>query len=382
MSADLACVVHVHSTFSDGTATVGEIVESARAAGADCVLLTDHDSLEARRRGLEGWHGDVLLLVGHEVSPWVGHYLVFGLDEEIDHRGMSEPEIAAAVRRGGAIGFAAHPFSDGSRMSRRIGRPHPWRALEGDDYTGIELWSLVTEAAEAWRTPLEAIGFMRRPEAAMAGPPARNLAAWDRICARRRCVAIGGLDAHQTGFRIRDRVISPFPNERFFRLLRTHVLWEGRTGDGAVDRERLYAALRRGSCYLGVDALGSPKGFRYWAEGPQGELAMGAEGRAGDWTLRAELPRTARVRLICDGREVLSLDGARTVSHSAHGAGVWRLEASLESGGRERTWIVSNPIYLRAGAEPASDNGSERGQGHPRDHGEADEGRRRGDLAA
>jgi predicted metal-dependent phosphoesterase TrpH len=34
---ELTCVVHVHSTFSDGTATVPEIVDVARATGADAV---------------------------------------------------------------------------------------------------------------------------------------------------------------------------------------------------------------------------------------------------------------------------------------------------------------------------------------------------------
>ena len=51
----LACVAHVHSTYSDGTATVAELVNAAEVAGADCLLLTDHDTGEARRRGEEGW---------------------------------------------------------------------------------------------------------------------------------------------------------------------------------------------------------------------------------------------------------------------------------------------------------------------------------------
>jgi hypothetical protein len=47
----LACVAHVHSTYSDGTATVAELVQTTAEVGADCLLLTDHDTLEARRRG-------------------------------------------------------------------------------------------------------------------------------------------------------------------------------------------------------------------------------------------------------------------------------------------------------------------------------------------
>ena len=355
---DLACVVHVHSTFSDGRATVPEIVAAARNSGADAVLLTDHDTLEARRRGLEGWHGEVLLLVGVEISPRGGHLLAFGLDEEIDHRGLSEAEIAAAVRRAGALGFPAHPFSTGLRMSRRIGRPHPWGALDGDDYTGIELWSLVTEAAEAWRGPREAVRFMRHPELACVGPPTVNLARWDRICTRRRCVAIGGLDAHQSGLRLGGRVLSPFPNRRFFRFLRTHVLCaEPPVGELVADRERVYSALREGRCYLGADLLGSPKGFEYWAEGPAGELVpMGGEAPAGEWTLRARLPLAAQLRLIRDGREVERLESATGLEHRVEAPGAWRLEALHERWGRERTWILSNPIYLRAGGGADASN--------------------------
>ena len=47
--------------------------------------------------------------------------------------------------------------------------------------------------------------------------------------------AIGGLDAHQHGFRVRGRLFSPMANERYFRLLCTYALCDGPpTGDGAT----------------------------------------------------------------------------------------------------------------------------------------------------
>ena len=95
---DLSCVVHVHPTFSDGHATVEEMLADARAAGAGALLLTDHDSLEARRQGWEGWHDGVLLLVGQEISPRGGHLLAFGLEGETDHRGRGERELTREVR--------------------------------------------------------------------------------------------------------------------------------------------------------------------------------------------------------------------------------------------------------------------------------------------
>ena len=111
---DLACVVHLHSTYSDGTGTVKQISRAGRRAKVDVVLLTDHDTLEARRRGEEGWYGEVLLLAGVEVSPRRrNHLLAFGLDEPVDHEGLDADAICRAVVDAGGIGFAAHPWSQG-----------------------------------------------------------------------------------------------------------------------------------------------------------------------------------------------------------------------------------------------------------------------------
>ena len=100
---DVSCVVHVHSTYSDGTATVPELLDAARSAGADAILLTDHDTLGAGRDRWEGLHEGVLLLVGTEVGPKQGHYLAFGAACEIRHAGRTAGEIAAAVRAAGGV---------------------------------------------------------------------------------------------------------------------------------------------------------------------------------------------------------------------------------------------------------------------------------------
>jgi hypothetical protein len=126
------------------------------------------------------------------VSPKHGHYLAFGIEEEIPHAGRSARQIAADVRAAGGIGFAAHPFSRGGRMlspsiARWIVLPHGWPALEEDGGTdGIELWSVLSDPAEAWRTPAEAVRRLRHPEAAVAsGPDAQHLHVWDALSARR-----------------------------------------------------------------------------------------------------------------------------------------------------------------------------------------------------
>jgi hypothetical protein len=345
---DLACVVHLHSTYSDGTGTVRQIARAARRSGVDVVLLTDHDTLEARDRGEEGWYGPVLLLAGEEVSPRGGdHYLAFGLDEKIDHEGLSAEQICVAVAEAGGFGFAAHPLSRGSERFRRKGMP--FSALDSEALRGLELWSFATDTAERIRSVAGALRFVAFPDRVLDHPPPENVREWERLCSQRRVVAIGGLDAHQFGIRIGPVVpLRLMSYRRSFRHIRTHVLCdEPLTGELEHDREQVLSALRQGRCYIAVDSVAPARGFSFWAEGPGGILPMGAAAPVGGWTLHALLPRPARLRLLRDGQELVDRQ-APALAHRADEPGVYRVEAYREAHGAERTWVISNPIYLRS----------------------------------
>jgi hypothetical protein len=358
---DVSCVLHLHTTYSDGTATVDELVTAAASTDVDVVLLTDHDSLGARRDGWEGRHAGVSLLVGTEVSPKQGHYLAFGVDREIPHAGRSALQIAGAVRDAGGVGFAAHPFSSGGRMlvpglARRIVLPHAWPALDdprGCD--GIELWSLTTDAAEGWRTPAEAVRWLRDPAPAIAaGPPPHHLRRWDELSSRRRLPAIGGLDGHQPGIRVRGRVMTPLPHRRTFDLLRTHLLCErALTGDVESDWQTVLPALAAGAAWLTCPCVAPAHGARLWAERPDGTIVpMGGEGPAVPSVLRVRLPREADVRVLRDGVPFHSAQGAG-LELPIEGPGAYRVETRIDG----RVWLLSNPVHLRAlsagGREPS-----------------------------
>jgi hypothetical protein len=315
---DLACVVHLHSTFSDGTGTVPQIVAAGARAGVDVVLLTDHNT----RAGAvyEGWHGSVLLLVGEEDTPaGRDHTLVFG----------------------NGLAFAAHPFSRGSQRFRRLSQGMPHTGLASSALTGIELWSFVTDTAERVRSVREGLLFAAAPLRVLRHPPLENVVEWDRMCRSRRVVALGGLDAHQIGVRAFGHVpLRLMGYARSFRQMRTHVLVdEPPSGFLEADRALVYEALGEGRCYIAVDALAPARGFAFWASAG---LAMGAEAPFAGQTLHARLPRPGELRLVRDGVLIASAFSSR-LDFDATAAGVYRVEARL--GGR--TWILSNPIYLR-----------------------------------
>ena len=57
--------IHIHTTFSDGRGDVESIAQIGGTVGLDFLLFSDHMTLEPLHLGLEGWHGDTLVLIGH-----------------------------------------------------------------------------------------------------------------------------------------------------------------------------------------------------------------------------------------------------------------------------------------------------------------------------
>jgi len=343
MPVELSCVIHVHSVHSDGTGTIPEIAAAARQTGADVVVVTDHDDVGAR--GEAGWHGDVLVVAGHEVSPRHGsHLLALGTDVVVPHGGRTSRAVLDDLHRRGGIGFAAHPFSLGGWLLGRAGRAAPYSRLQ-TPLDGIEVWSLVTDTLEYLRSPLELLRFARDPDAVLVDPPTRNLAEWDELGRTRRLPAVAGLDAHQYGIRRGDRVVvRTMSYARTFALLRTHALVDGeivagRDAEGAT--AALLAALAAGHAFLARDSLADATGFSF---GP----GMGDEVAYHDGVeLAASAPRPCTLRLWRDGSLVAEAADAVELRRVADGPGVWRVSAHLMHRGRERTWVLSNPVYLR-----------------------------------
>jgi hypothetical protein len=357
MPTELTCVIHVHSVHSDGTGTIPEIAAAARQTGADVVIVTDHDDVAAL--GEAGWHDgpaadggsdgaartSVLVVAGHEVSPRHGsHLLALGSDVTIPHGGRTSRAVLDDLHRRGGIGFAAHPFSLGGWLLGRAGRAAPYSRLE-TPLDGIEVWSLVTDTLEYLRSPVQLLRFARDPDAVLTDPPARNLAEWDELGRSRRLPAIAGLDAHQYGIRRGDKVlVRTMSYARTFALLRTHALVDvavepGRDAEAAT--AALLRALAAGHAFLARDSLADATGFRF---GP----GMGDE-RAydGPVALTARAPRPCTLRLWHDGDLAAEATDALKLGHTAAAPGVWRVTAHLSHRGHERTWVLSNPVYLR-----------------------------------
>ena len=104
--------LHIHSNYSDGHASVVEIIDAAVHRGLDGIALTDHDNMRgipAARKYIKEQKLDLILIPGVEVTTSEGHLLVLGV-EEPPKRKLSPEETIEAAHTLGGIADVPHPY--------------------------------------------------------------------------------------------------------------------------------------------------------------------------------------------------------------------------------------------------------------------------------
>ena len=61
-------IIHIHSTYSDGSRPIPEIAHIASELALDYLMFTDHNTLQPKRDGMEGWYHGVLIATGYEIN--------------------------------------------------------------------------------------------------------------------------------------------------------------------------------------------------------------------------------------------------------------------------------------------------------------------------
>lgn len=330
-------VIHVHSTYSDGSGSIPTILNAAHQAELDFLILTDHNSLRARSEGWEGWHGETLLMIGDEVSGRRGHCLAIGTQQRVNHR-QTHQGILNDIHRQNGLSFIAHPH--GTYRPLFTEHNHSWENWAADNSTGLELWSYMFD----WIHDFKYYRFWNHykyPHRHITGPDAQTLNKWDQLCQKRRCVAIGGIDAHARKYPLLPFVV--FPYEDAFRTLHTRIyLKSPLTGNKQEDIEAILKALQQGHCYISYDGLMSGAGVQFHTADEQ--FMMGDETLFQSPTkIDVHLPQHATLNIICNGQTIAQ---HQTQHHTflAEKPGVYRIEARIQ----DSPWIYTNPIYLRA----------------------------------
>jgi hypothetical protein len=332
-------VIHIHTKYSDGSGELQEIVEAARAARLDFLAITDHNSLGYLHEGGEGWHGDMLVLVGEEITHPTGHCVALGIGEPVSS--TKEPrQYLAAIRRQGGLSFIVHPhLSDKPHF--RV-RRCAWKDWGVRGFDGMEIWSFMTDWASGL-TLRSLISRCRNPMRFVRGPFQQTLEKWDTLAHERRIVGFGGVDAHAKVV-IPFGLVKIFPYVQVFQTVQTVVLCPplGRNFDKA--KATFYAALAAGHCYFANAHLGDPRGFRFFAELPSGNAVIQGDECTftGGIILNVINPLKADIRILCNGNIVAEARASR-FSWKPVTPGIYRVEMRL--GGAP--FLFSNHIYLR-----------------------------------
>jgi hypothetical protein len=83
-------VIHVHSSYSDGSKKIEEIAKIGEHAGLDFLMFTDHGTLKPLHDGHQKFYGKTAVIIGYEIEDEndENHYLAFGLEKTPGSRGI------------------------------------------------------------------------------------------------------------------------------------------------------------------------------------------------------------------------------------------------------------------------------------------------------
>jgi hypothetical protein len=340
--------LHIHSTYSDGTATVEEIAAAAKRAGIHFVGINDHFNLKGLREGKEGWRDGVAVLIGCELNERHNHFLAYNISEEIPSDTANPQNVIDAANRQGGFGFLAHPFEIGSPLHDG-GHAFTWNRWDVNGYTGMCIWNFSSVWKGNARNILSGLYYFYNIGAANLDPLDETIAKWDELLKTRRVVAIGGSDNHGMKVKALLGLIHGrlFEYEYAFRAVNTHVLLPDELPTDFDEAKRaIYDALRKGHCFVGCGLFEDPRGFRFEAQTRNGIATMGEQVSMKDLpTLAASAPARGLIRFIHNGR-ILKSEMARESTLRIGEPGPYRVEVRLPRPfNKTRAWIFSNPIY-------------------------------------
>ncbi len=335
-------VDHIHTTYSEGTGTPEEVLEAAKRAGLDFIIVTDHNTMAYWEKNPSTACKPPLLLKGVEVSTKSGHLLGLGLQQPHGNFSRDAQTDIDTISGLGGSAVLAHP-----RRPKR-----PWAQTNYEGFKGIEILNMNNILSGLTGVNL----FFLFPQACMneAGAltslihfeqPAIGL--WDTLVASRSISGFYGADAHGPAF-------GSIPSyESVFRIASLHLVTNKVARDTLIEQD-VRRLLASGSFYIAIDGIARSTyvNFRVERNGivykSIGERCTGTDAHD-RLRLDSYAPEGSRVRLVRNGDTFMEFESP-TFDIPLEIPGAYRVEIVIPKEhnpyGEDKVWVTTNHIYV------------------------------------
>src|SRR5579883_2727610 len=136
--------LHMHSTYSDGCATIEEILAYVQQeTDLDVIALTDHDTIDGALRARDLWARSAYrfdFVVGEEVTTKEGHLLALFIEKHVQP-GLSMERSIDLIHEQGGLAVIAHPLHRFFRHSCQRNVMDRIHASKDVWFDGAETWN-------------------------------------------------------------------------------------------------------------------------------------------------------------------------------------------------------------------------------------------------
>lgn len=329
----------MHTTFSDGTGSVQDLVQAAKACGLEWIWVTDHDTRAGKPS--QGINDGVATLIGYEITPQRNHYLVGDVDEVVSRK-LPPAEFVAEVARRGGVGIVAHPDE---RAYNQYTEPYRWNDWSIRGFTGIELWNYMSDWIEHYTPQSQYFNFLF-PSLALKGPTPKTIDWWDQLQAEgEQVTGVFGVDAHAHKVRQfgMDWQVYSYVH-CFSRLVNYLQLDEPLSSTFQKAEQQIWDAIRRGRVIMANQARGNAAGTTFLAHTTNSDTLYTCGDNvplAPGLSLEFICPQPADLRLFRNGTLVSQAARSQTLRFYCTQPGHYRVEAH-----RRALWIMTNHIHI------------------------------------
>lgn len=359
---DYRGAINVQTNFSLGLSSPTEVIEEARLADLDFMIMTDVNQFQSAEL-YNGYYGNLFVMSEAEYSFLDARILYIGensgktFDNPAEaHLFLTDLLSQRSDQSRDGLAILAHPFL--------AGKP-TWTGPYPSGLHGLEILNPKSISSNVWQAskldvfwslvvyPFNSrYAFLR-----LFREPTEETVLWDRLNTENFVNGFAGSDANARALPLANYLVR-FPTyQRSLSLANNHILLSSElTGHFQKDRQKIIQALRNGNFYFSLDILADPKGFNALLIDREQTHLMGSKVpfRKGQ-IIEAKISHPPNdfyeIVLWKDGQRE-HIVNAPELRYEIEGPGVYRIQVRVSpllpvpDGKRWISWIYSNPFFV------------------------------------